>query len=196
MGESDPRVDAYIERSRDFAKPIMTYLRAMIHESCPDVKENIKWSMPSFEYKGILCGFAAFKEHCSFGFKSLMEQSNFPEQNAMGSFGRIRSLKDLPNKKTLKKIIAEAVKLNELGIKAEKKMAPKKEVAVPDILLEALAQNEKAAATFENFPPSCKREYIEWIFEAKTDATRNKRLATTIEWLNEGKRRNWKYAKC
>lgn len=199
MPTTDPRIDAYIEKSRDFAKPVLSHLRSLIHEACPEVKETLKWSMPSFEYKGILCGFAAFKEHCTFGFwkQSLMEQGVFPEKNAMGSFGRITSLKDLPKDGTMKKLIREAVRLNDEGIKVPKKpSAAKKEVVVPEVLLEALARNEKAAETFNNFPPSCKREYIEWITEAKTDATRDKRLATTIDWLSEGKRRNWKYEKC
>lgn len=199
MPTADKRVDAYIDKSQDFAKPILRHLRKLVHDACPDVTETLKWSMPSFEYKGILCGFAAFKQHCTFGFwkESLMKEAKFPEKTAMGSFGRITSLKDLPSDATMKKLIKEAVRLNDEGIKVKKVVSKvKKEVVVPGILLEALARNEKAAETFDKFPPSCKREYIEWITEAKTDATRDKRLATTIEWLSEGKRRNWKYENC
>lgn len=199
MPTTDPRIDAYIDKSQDFAKPILKHLRKLVHQSCPQVVETLKWSMPSFEYKGILCGFAAFKQHCTFGFwkESLMKEAKFPEKNAMGSFGRITSLKDLPGDATMKKLIKEAVRLNDEGVKVKKTVSKvKKEVVVPDILIKALARNKKASATFDAFSPSCKREYIEWITEAKTDATREKRLATTVEWLSEGRRRNWKYEKC
>ncbi len=199
MPTTDPRVDAYIDKSKDFAKPVLTHLRKLVHETCPEVKETLKWSMPSFEYKGILCGFAAFKEHCTFGFwkQSLMESDAFSEtKTAMGSFGKLTSLRDLPSDAVMKKLIKQAMKLNDEGVKVTKPKHEKKEVAIPEILLEALAKNEKAAETFNNFPPSCRREYAEWIAEAKTEPTREKRLAQTIEWLSEGKRRNWKYEKC
>lgn len=199
MPTTDPRVDAYIDKSKDFAKPVLTHLRKLVHETCPDVKETLKWSMPSFEYKGILCGFASFKEHCTFGFwkQSLMESDAFSEtKTAMGSFGKLTSLRDLPSDAVMKKLIKQAMKLNDEGVKVTKPKHEKKEVAIPEILLEALAKNEKAAETFNNFPPSCRREYAEWIAEAKTEPTREKRLAQTIEWLSEGKRRNWKYEKC
>lgn len=199
MPTTDPRIDAYIERSQEFAKPILLHLRKLVHEVCPDVTETIKWSMPSLEYKGMLCGFASFKQHCTFGFwkETLLKEVKFPTKNAMGSFGRITSLDDLPDDETIKKVIREAVRLNEEGINVpKKKPLNKTDVAVPEILREALARDEAAAETFDRFPPSAQREYIEWITEAKTEATRDKRLATTIEWLGEGKRRNWKYEKC
>lgn len=199
MPTIDPRVDAYIDKSRDFAKPILTHIRKLVHETCPDVSETLKWSMPSFEYKGILCGMASFKAHCTLMFwkQSLLESDAFPKnKTAMGSFGRIASLKDLPSDAVMKSLLKQAMKLNEDGVKVTKPKHEKKELVVPEILLEALARNEKAAETFDNFPPSCKREYADWIAEAKTEATRDKRLATTIEWLTEGKRRNWKYEKC
>jgi uncharacterized protein YdeI (YjbR/CyaY-like superfamily) len=200
MPTTDPRVDAYIDRAADFAKPILTHLRKLVHKGCPDTVETLKWSMPSFEYKGILCGFAAFKQHCTFGFwkQSLMETDAFPKnKTAMGSFGRITSLKDLPSDKVMIGLIKQAMELNDKGVKIAKKPATaKKELVVPDILTKALAKNKAAKSTFENFPYSCKKEYVEWITEAKTEPTRDKRLATTIEWLSEGKRRNWKYEKC
>ncbi len=200
MPTTDPRVDAYIEKSKDFAKPILNHVRNLVHEACPDVEETWKWSFPHFTYKGdMLCHMASFKEHCAFGFwkQSLIEGANFPEKNAMGSFGKIKSLDDLPDDRTIKKLIAEAMRLNDLGIKVKKSPpAEKKDLVVPDVLNEALAQNEKAAETFNAFPYSCKKEYVEWITEAKTEPTREKRLATTIEWLAEGKKRNWKYEKC
>jgi uncharacterized protein YdeI (YjbR/CyaY-like superfamily) len=202
MPTLDPRIDAYIEKSAEFAQPILAHLRKLVHKACPDVKETLKWSMPSFEYKGILCGFAAFKQHCTFGFwkQSLMETDAFPaEKTAMGSFGRIASKKDLPADKVIIGLIHQAMELNEKGIKVEKKKpaaAAKKELVIPDILVTALKNNKAAQATFESFPPSCKKEYVEWITEAKTEPTREKRLATTLEWLAEGKKRNWKYEKC
>jgi hypothetical protein len=201
MPSVDPRIDAYIERSAPFAQPVLNHLRKLIHKACPDVVETLKWSMPSFEYKGILCGFAAFKAHCTFGFwkQSLMESDAFPKnKTAMGSFGRITSLKDLPSHEVMSDLIRQAMDLNEKGVKIPRKPAAngKKELAVPAVLTAALKKNRAARHTFENFPYSCKKEYVEWIAEAKTDATRDKRLATTMEWLSEGKRRNWKYEKC
>ena len=201
MPTTDPFVDEYIDKAQDFAKPILTHLRSLVHAACPDVVETKKWSFPHFDYKGMMCSMAAFKEHCAFNFwkQSLLDESAFPaEKTAMGSFGRITSLKDLPNDKTMKKLIHDAMKLNDEGVKVAK--APvskeKKEVVVPDILKKALKMDARAAETFNNFPYSCKKEYVEWINEAKTDATREKRLATTLEWLAEGKKRNWKYEKC
>ena len=198
MPTTDLRVDAYIDKSRDFAKPILKHLRKLIHEACPDVRETLKWSMPSFEYKGILCGFAAFKQHATFGFwkHSLLDLDKQYENSAMGSFGRLQSLKDLPSDTKIKKLIKAAMRLNDEGITVKRNVSKQKDVVVPPVLLEALARNEKAAHTFNNFPYSCKKEYVQWIEEAKTEPTREKRLATTIEWLNEGKRRNWKYEKC
>ena len=200
MPVTDPRVDAYIDKSKDFAKPILNHIRELVHDACPEVVETMKWSFPHFDYKGMMCSMASFKEHCAFGFwkRALLESSAFPaEKTAMGSFGRLKSLADLPDDKTMEKLIVEAMRLNDEGIKVKKVVSKeKKELVVPDVLLEALASNDKAAETFNSFPYSCRKEYIEWITEAKTDSTRDKRLATTIEWLGEGKRRNWKYENC
>src|SRR5687767_10686735 len=164
MPTLDPFVDAYIDKAQDFAKPILRHIRKLVHEACPDVIETKKWSFPHFDYKGIMCSMAAFKEHCAFGFwkQSLLEESAFPaEKTAMGSFGRITSLKDLPDDKTMKKLIADAMRLNDEGVKI-KRVVPtdKKELVVPEILLEALAANDAAAATFENFPYSKKKDYV------------------------------------
>ncbi len=200
MPTTDPRVDAYIEKAQEFAKPILNHLRELVHAACPDVEETMKWSFPHFDYKGMMCSMAAFKAHCAFNFwkQSLLESSAFEdEKTAMGSFGRITSLKDLPDDKTMKKLITDAARLNDEGIKVQKTVSKeKKELVVPDILTAALKTNALAAETFDNFPYSKKKDYVEWITEAKTDATRDKRLATTIEWLAEGKARNWKYEKC
>ena len=200
MPNKDPRVDAYIEKSADFAKPILTHLRKLIHKASPKVSETVKWSMPAFEYKGLICNLAAFKQHCAFGFwkQSLLEKGAFAtEKTAMGSFGRITSKKDLPPDDVIVRLVQAAVELNENGVKvAKKKPAAKKELVVPDYLAAALKKNKAAQKTFDDFPYSCKKEYVEWITEAKTEPTRDKRLATTIEWLAEGKRRNWKYENC
>jgi uncharacterized protein YdeI (YjbR/CyaY-like superfamily) len=200
MPKTDPRVDAYIDKAADFAKPILTHFRKLVHETCPDVTETIKWGMPSFEYKGILAGIAAFKNHATFGFwkHSLLGLGSRKDLGAMGSFGKMSSMKDVPPDATVKKLIKQAMKLNEDGVKVEKpkRSTEKKELVVPDILLEELAKNDKAAETFNNFSYSKKKDYVQWITEAKTDATRDKRLATTIEWLAEGKSRMWKYERC
>jgi uncharacterized protein YdeI (YjbR/CyaY-like superfamily) len=199
MPTIDSRVDAYIDRSADFAKPILLHIRKLVHKACPDVTETMKWSFPHFDYKGqMMCSMASFKGHVAFGFwkQSLMEDAAFPaEKTAMGSFGRLTSVADLPDDKTMKKLINDAMKLNDAGIKVKRAFVSqdRKELVVPDVLVEALARHKAAAETFNNFPYSCKKEYVEWITDAKTEATRGKRLATTIEWLAEGKRRNWKY---
>lgn len=200
MPTVDPRVDAYIEKSAEFAKPILSHLRKLIHKACPEVTETLKWSMPGFEYKGFLCNFAAFKQHCAFGFwkQSLLESDAFPQnKTAMGSFGRLTSVKDLPSDKVMIGLIRQAVKLNDEGVKVPRKAPePKKELVVPPDLTKALAKNKAAKTAFENFSYSHKKEYIQWIEEAKTEPTRNKRLATTVEWLSQGKSRNWKYENC
>jgi|SRR5437773_4726195 len=200
MPVKDPRVDAYIEKSADFAKPILKHLRKLIHEASPKISETIKWSMPAFEYKGLVCGVAAFKQHCALGFwkESLLKSNVFPAQKtAMGSVGRITSKAELPADDAIIDLVRQAVELNENGIKVpKKKSTAKKELVIPDYLTKALKKSKAAQKTFENFPYSCKKEYVEWITEAKTEATREKRLTTTIEWLAEGKRRNWKYENC
>ena len=200
MPATDVRIDAYIEKSADFAQPILIHLRKLIHKACPHATETMKWSMPSFEYKGILCGFAAFKQHCTFGFwkQSLMETDAFPKnKTAMGSFGRLTSVKDLPSDEVMIGLIHQAVELNEKGVKVPKKPATtKKDLIIPNELTKVLSKNKKAKTVFDNFSYSQKKEYVEWIVDAKTEPTRNKRLATTVEWLSEGKRRNWKYENC
>ncbi|HET6362002.1 MAG TPA: YdeI/OmpD-associated family protein [Gemmatimonadota bacterium] len=194
MGTRNPRVDAYIEKSADFAQPILRHLREVVHSACPDVEETIKWGAPYFDYKGPLCGMVAFKRHCAFVFwKDALVVEN-PSDEAMGQLGRIESLDDLPSKKTLTAWLKKAVKLNEQGVKAPRSVKPPKPpVKVPADLKSALARNAKARAAFEAFSPSHRREYVEWIEEAKREETRRKRLATAIEWMAEGKPRHWKY---
>ena len=201
MPTIDPFVDTYVEKSKDFAKPILNHIRALVHEACPDVVETKKWSFPHFDYKGMMCSMAAFNEHCAFGFwkQSLIDDAAFPaEKTAMGSFGRLTKISDLPDDKMMKKLILDAMKLNLDGVKVArpKPSGEKKELVVPEILIAALETNALASGTFNNFRYSKKKDYVEWITEAKTDATREKRLATAIEWLAEGKPRHWKYQNC
>jgi len=199
MGNHDPRVDAYIAKATPFAQPILKHLREIVHGACPDVEETIKWSMPFFDYRGSLCHFAAFKQHCAFGFwkGKLLFGGDPLSEDAMGQFGRITSIKDLPPKKVLAEYVKAAAKLNESGVKVAKaKTAPRAAPKAPDDLVAALKKNKKALATYEAFSPSCKREYVDWITEAKREATRAKRLADAVAWMAEGKQRNWKYMNC
>lgn len=198
MGKRDPRVDAYIESAPEFARPILTFIRAAVHKGCPDVEETIKWHAPFFVRKAILCNMVAFKAHCSLNFwKGSLIIPKDQKREGMGQFGKIASLKDLPNEKTLIGYVREAARLDEEGVKPKRAIAkPKPAAAAPDDLLALLRKNKKAATAFENFSPSHRREYIEWITEAKRDETRNKRLEQTIAWLAEGKSRHWKYQNC
>jgi uncharacterized protein YdeI (YjbR/CyaY-like superfamily) len=199
MATKDPRVDAYIAKSADFAKPILKHLRKIVHAGCPQVTETIKWSMPHFDYKGVMCGMAAFKQHCVFGFwkaELVLKRDPALEKEAMGSFGCIKSLADLPSEKTLIGYVKKAAALNDAGIKAPWQATRRKKrepFTVPDYFTAALKKNAKARKTFEDFSPSHRREYVEWVTEAKREETRKKRLDTSMEWLAEGKARNWKY---
>lgn len=200
---TDPRVDAYIAKAADFAQPILMYIRETVHKAHPDIEETLKWGMPSFMHKGIVCGMAAFKQHCTLGFWKhdlLVDKSNpnsDKDAQAMGNFGRITSLKDLPRKKELIALVRKAVKLNEDGVKLPPRpKGAKAPLTVPKELTAALKKNKKAQAAFDAFSYSHRKEYAEWIAEAKTEATRDKRLAQAIEWLAEGKSRHWKYQNC
>ena len=199
MGTRDKRVDAYIAKSGDFAKPILEHLRGVVHETCPEVEETMKWSFPHFMYRGMLCSMAAFKEHCAFGFwkgSLIVEQEGEKAREAMGQFGRITKLSDLPPKKTLAGYIRNAMALNDSGTKvAPRPKRAKKDIAPPADFTAALAKNKKAHATFEGFSPSQRREYLEWITEAKREETRRQRIDQAIAWMAEGKPRNWKYMK-
>ena len=202
MGNKDKRVDDYISKSADFAKPVLSHLRKLVHDACPNVQETIKWSFPHFDYKGMMCSMAAFKQHCAFGFwktalmkdaKEMIEKNDY----AMGHLGKITSLNDLPTDKKITAWIKEAAKLNDDDVKLpeRKRSTDKKEIEIPDAFQKALNENKTAAATFYNFSPSHKYEYLEWITGAKTDETKSRRIVTTIKQLTEGKSLNWKYAK-
>jgi len=202
MPTTDPRVDAYIDKAKDFAKPVLNHIRSLVHEVCPDVTETMKWSFPHFDYKGeMMCSMAAFKQHAVFGFwkAALMKDpvlvENARSEVAMGHLGRLTSLKDLPSDKKMTAWIKEAMQLTDKGIKlpSKAKSTEKKELVIPDYFIKALSKNKKAKQVFENFAWSHKKEYLEWITEAKTEETRNKRMATALEWIAEGKGRNWKY---
>jgi uncharacterized protein YdeI (YjbR/CyaY-like superfamily) len=199
----DPRIDAYIANAAAFAQPILRRVRKLVHEACPSVEETMKWNMPNFTYRGkILCNLAAFKAHCAMGFwhqemEKLIAKENGKTSEAMGLLGRITSIHDLPDDKTMIDYIRRAVELSDANVPSRPRAAkPKPEAKVPPDLAAALKKNKKAATTFADFSPSHRREYIEWIVEAKRDETRQKRLTTTIEWLTEGKARNWKYENC
>jgi len=202
MGKRDKRIDAYIAKSADFAKPILRELREIVHEACPEVDETLKWSHPSFVYKGILCGFASFKEHCSFGFwkgSLVLGKKNREDNEGMGSFGKLTSMKDLPPRKQLISYIKKAKQLNDEGVKIVKPPRPKRDkndLKVPTYLAAALKMNKKAQVQFEAFSYSKQNDYIQWLTEAKTEETRERRLETAVEWIAEGKGRNWKYEKC
>lgn len=202
----NPAVDAYIAKSAAFARPILTHLRALMHKASPQIQETMKWGVPHFEYKGIVAGMAAFKQHAAFGFWSqrlLGEKLGkdadrlFPKNAESGMGGRkFVSLLELPSDALLIRAIKAAVALNNEGIRPKREVKKKPPMKPPPYLVEALRKNAKAKKTFEGFTSSQQREYVEWLTGAKQDATRDKRLATTIEWLAEGKQLNWKYQNC
>lgn len=196
MGTRDKRIDAYIAKSADFAQPILTHIRETVHSVCPDVEETLKWGMPAFMYQGILCQMASFKEHASFGFwKGALVTGNEADKNAMGQFGRLTSVKDLPAKKDMTRFIKRAMELNEQGVAVKRpvKHTPKKIPPMPDYFMAAIKKNKKALAAYDALSPSMRREYVEWITDAKGEDTRAKRIAQAVEWMADGKSRNWKY---
>jgi len=196
MSERDPRIDAYIERAAGFAQPIMTELRDRMHRACPECEEAIKWGMPSFMYRGrILATMAAFKQHCAFGFWRGKEVVKEAGEGAMGDFGRITSLADLPGKRAFTALVKQAMVLAETPLPS-KPGVRKPPPEVPPALSAALEGNAQARSFFATLAPGQRREYCDWIAEAKHEATRNRRLAQAIEWLAAGKTRHWKYQHC
>jgi len=202
MEQYDSRVDAFIEKASDFAKPILEYIREIVHETSPLLTETVKWGFPFFDYKGPVCQMAAFKEHCSFGFwKATL--LNDPHNalsigdGSAGSFGRITKIEDLPSKEILQDFIRQAIALNESGKKTpeaiKKASTPKTELVIPEYFTEFLKGYPNASFNFDKSSYSHKKEYVEWIVDAKSDATRQKRMETAAEWLAEGKSRHWKY---
>ncbi len=204
--KTDPRVDLYIAKSKPFAQPILIHIRELVHKACPNVEEAIKWSRPFFETKGvILANMSAFNEHCSFGFwgeeiGAVLREAKVVQDGGMGSLGRITSVQDLPSDKQMLAFLKQAVSFIESGnytspIAARSKVvkAPAPPLEVPSEFTQALKASKTASKVFAAFSPSCRREYIEWIADAKRPETRAKRIETAIEWIAEGKQRNWKY---
>ncbi|QPH41017.1 YdeI/OmpD-associated family protein [Pedobacter endophyticus] len=196
------QVDQYIIKSAEFAIPILDHLRNLVHQADARIEEKIKWGMPFFELKGPVCHIAAFKNHCAFGFwkASLMQDEHklFSDKStAMGTLGKITSFNDLPSDEILLAYIQEAIQLNEDNIKLppKTKKAESTPLIIPEYFIDALQQDSKAMAVFQNFSQSNKKEYVMWLEEAKTEATKQKRLQTAIEWIAEGKPRMWKYLK-
>jgi uncharacterized protein YdeI (YjbR/CyaY-like superfamily) len=202
----DPRVDAYIEKAAPFAQPILAHLRELMHKACPRVTESVKWGMPFFIQQGvILCHMAAFRQHCAFGFwgpemKRVLAKDGLNSSDAMGSLGRIITLKNLPSDKLLLAYMSQAAELVETGERKKSIERPaktkKKPVRVPAELTAALKKNKLAAKAFAAFSHSCQREYSAWIAKAKRAETKQKRLDQSIKWIAQGKSRNWKYENC
>lgn len=209
--KSDARVDAYIEKAAPFAIPILVKLRALVHKASPGIEETIKWGRPFFMHNGeILANMSGFKEHCSFGFWGTeigehLKTAGVLKDDAAGSLGKIASVKDLPSDAVMIDLIRKAVgsidaggsvsimTAGRAGKKGEPRKVTKPEVEMPEEFAGPLAKNKRAAAVFEKFSPSAKLEYIEWIVDAKREETREKRIATALEWIAEGKHRHWKY---
>ena len=198
MPTLDPRVDDYIKKAPEFAQPMLVELRKRVHAACPDVVETIKWRMPSFEYRGLLAGMAAFKAHMTFGFwKDPLLRKEKDLAPTVEQAGCMKALSDLPGKAALAKVLKRAMLLNDDGVVVPRgKAAPKKALAMHPEFARALAASKKAKAVFDDFAPSCKREYVEWIAEAKKDDTRARRIEQAIDWIAEGKKRHWKYENC
>jgi uncharacterized protein YdeI (YjbR/CyaY-like superfamily) len=198
MTAPDPRIDSYIARQADFARPILEHIRHLVREAVPEAEETIKWGMPHFTVGGRIMGaMGAFKAHATLVLRRAEEVlGEDVKPGAMGQFGRLASIADLPAEDALKALIRTAAEgATEEPAKRPKK-APKPEAEVPEELASALAANAVAQATFEAFPPSCRREYVDWVADAKRPETRARRVTQAVEWLAQGKRRNWKYEKC
>jgi uncharacterized protein YdeI (YjbR/CyaY-like superfamily) len=203
------KVDAYIAKSAEFAQPVLNHLRGLVHKACPDVVEEIKWGHPFFLHKGtVLANMAGFKAHCSFGFwgaemTKVLAADGVLQDGGMGSLGRITGVRDLPADKVMLGYLRQAVQLIDAGQGGSRftmarrvVKAPKAVVETPAEFAAALKKNKPAAKVFEAFSPSCKREYVEWIADAKREETREKRIAQAVEWIADGKQRNWKYQEC
>jgi len=199
MPTTDPRIDAYIAKAAPFAQPILTHLRALVHRALPEAEETIKWGMPHFVVRGKnVSGFAAFKAHCAFVIHGDGRQGS-AEGDGMGGYGKIASLDDLPPEGELEAKVREAAeRVAAIGtaLKPKAKKPPKAEIPMPDDFAAALAAVPQAEATLAGFAPGQRRDYLEWITAAKQAATREKRIAQAVEWLAEGKKRNWKYENC
>jgi uncharacterized protein YdeI (YjbR/CyaY-like superfamily) len=206
-GSYSPKVDGYIAAAAPFAQSILTHIRELVHKALPDVEEDIKWSMPFFIYHGLMLGnMAGFKQHCSFGLwgkegPANLRKDGIYDREAMGQLGKLTSVKDLPPDREFIRYVRAAAAEIDTGARTQnysrlKTTTPKPPPEIPPALTAALKKNKAAAGHFAAMPPGCQREYCEWISEAKRDETRDKRVATAVEWMSEGKRRNWKYENC
>jgi uncharacterized protein YdeI (YjbR/CyaY-like superfamily) len=195
MPKTDKRVDAYIAKAPDFAKPILKQIRQTVHEACPDCEETLKWSAPAFMHNGIVLIMASFKEYAAINFwRSALILADARVEGSAGDLGKLRTVADLPPKKKFVGYIKKAVELNATGTTVPKAPSkPKKALVMPDDFMAAIKKNKKAVAGYEKFSPSHQREYIEWITDAKGEDTRLRRIAQAVEWMAEGKPRNWKY---
>ncbi|HEV2110988.1 MAG TPA: YdeI/OmpD-associated family protein [Gammaproteobacteria bacterium] len=198
MGKKDPRVDAYIAKSAGFARPILKRLRMLVHKADPKIEETLKWSMPSFMHDGLVCNMAAFKQHCAFGFwkgKLILDKEGRRADEAMGQFGRIASLKDLPPDRKIIGYIRKAVRLNQGDVKVPGRSRAKKAtpLRVPAYFMHAVSKDKQALKAFQGLSTSYRNEYVEWVSGAKREETRIKRLATAVSWLKRGRNMNWRY---
>jgi len=199
--KTEPKIALYIANAAPFAQPILNHLRALVHQACPETEEKIKWGFPHFDFKGPMVSMAAFKHHCAFTFWKgdlLSDPHQVLDKNrseAMGQMGKLTRLEDLPSDEIMIALIKEAMALNEAGVRLPQKpkMSGKKELEVPDWFLDAIRSNPKAFETWENFSYSHRKEYLEWVTEARREETRSERLNKMLEQLQEGKSRNWKY---
>ena len=193
----DPRIDEYIGKQAEFARPILAHIRETLHEA-GEIEESIKWSMPAFLYKGRpLANMAAFKAHAVMGFWQGQQLREGEAKNgAMGEFGRLTKVEDLPDRAALIDTTRKAMALIDEGVKPVRNKTVKEPIAMPDDLAQALAANAAAQSTYDGFPPSAQRDYLQWVVESKRPETRAKRIAQAVEWMGEGKRRHWKYESC
>jgi uncharacterized protein YdeI (YjbR/CyaY-like superfamily) len=199
--ETDPRIDAYIAKAAPFARPILTEIRAAFHQGCPELVETVKWGHPSFDHGGILGGMAAFKAHASFGFWNSAKMNDpagiLGEQPSSSPMtGKFKDVSELPPRKVLVAYVREAVKLRDAGVKPKRNTSPKKRPAAPDWFTAAIGADASAKAFWDGLTPGYRAEYVEWVTEAKREATRDKRVTQAVAWLAEGKTRNWKYKSC
>lgn len=204
MGKKDTRVDLYIAKLPEFSRAICTRFRGIVHEASPEIEEDIKWGHPSFTHKGIVCGMAAFKAHVVIHFwkSALLTGSHVrraTDDKTLERLERVTSVDELPPKAAIAAYVKAAVKLNDGAVRAPKEEAPprktKAPLRTPPSLSKALARNARAKATYDGFSPSHKREYVEWIADAKSEETRDRRIEQALGWMAEGKPRNWKYMK-
>lgn len=198
MNEASENITAYIEKATPEFKEVMIALRSVLNNPNFDIKEDWKWGAPNFNNEGMICWLAHFRNHVGMNFfkgtlikdkYNLFTHYREEKGNRQLKFSDINQI--IPEQ--IEYYIEEAIKLNQENIKVVKKEI---DTSLPLDLETELNNNPKAKMFFESLAPSYKRDYIEWIEEAKREATRTKRLATTMEWLSEGKKKNWKYENC